>query len=156
MNIFAIDNDPIIAANLVDKHIVKMPLETAQILCTVAQLRGFVAPYKITHSKHPAIIWTEKSSANWNWLCEHGIALCQNYTLSYHKIHKCEKIIRDLQNRTIEIWQENLPSYKHTEFVKCMPDLCKVDDPVISYRNYYRYAKSYFAKWTNRTQPEWW
>lgn len=41
MNIFVLDTDPEIAAILhCDKHIVKMPLETAQMLCTIAALKG--------------------------------------------------------------------------------------------------------------------
>lgn len=156
MNIFVLDNDPVLAANLVDKHIVKMPLETAQILCTIAASKGFCAPYKPTHAKHPAVLWAGKSSANWNWLCEHGLALCKNYTISFGKIHKCESIIRSMQSRTQEIWKSSLPSNQHDPFVLCMPDEYKVSDPIESYRNYYRGAKAYIAKWTNRKQPEWW
>jgi len=156
MNIFILDEDPVKAANLLDKHIVKMPLETAQILCTVAQKKGFQAIYKITHAKHPVTLWTEKSSANWNWLCEHGIAICHNYSLSYKKIHKCEEIIKQLQSRTLEIWGDSIPSIHHTPFVTCMPEQYKTQNPIESYRNYYHGDKVKFAKWTNRVPPEWW
>jgi len=69
MNVFVLDEDPVLSANLCDKHIVKMPLETAQILCTVARSKGHNAPYKSTHIKHPVVIWTTKSSANWSKYC---------------------------------------------------------------------------------------
>ena len=48
MNIFYVDSDPVIAAQqLVDKHVVKMPLETAQLLCS-AFPQG-AAPYRRNH-----------------------------------------------------------------------------------------------------------
>ncbi len=156
MNIFILDSDPVLAANLVDKHIVKMPLESAQILCTVAQEKGFTAPYKPTHKHHPCIKWVAQSSANWNWLCEHGLAICNNYTISYNKVHKCQAIIQDMQDLTTEIWGASLSLDNHDPFVLCMPDQYKVEDPVESYRNYYRAEKAYIAKWTNRIIPSWW
>ena len=42
MNIFVLDRNPTIAAQMAcDKHVVKMILETAQMLCTVARNNGF-------------------------------------------------------------------------------------------------------------------
>jgi hypothetical protein len=157
LNIFVLDQDPFIAAQyLLDKHVVKMPLETAQILCTVANKKGFMAPYKPTHMWHPATLWAGRSSANWAWLCEHGIGISQTYTKTYGKIHKCQAIIQALKERTLEIWGEQLPSSKHTPFELCMPDQYKVSDPVSSYRNYYKADKAYIAKWSNRETPNWW
>ena len=43
-----------------------------------------------------------------------------------------------------------------TEFKKCMPDECKVDDVVESYRNYYLMHKRHIAQWKKRNIPEWW
>lgn len=58
MNIFALDDDPALAARaLHDRHIVKMALETAQILCTVAHGLGLPAPYKPPHKNHPCTVW---------------------------------------------------------------------------------------------------
>ena len=157
MNIFILNKNPVLAANdLCDKHTVKMVLETVQILCTVAHQKGFSAPYKPTHVKHPAVLWAGRSSANWNWLCEHGIGISQTYTKVYGKIHKCQSIIQELKNRTLEIWGHSLPSNEHTPFQLCMPDQYKVSDPVESYRNYYKGDKAYIAKWTNRQIPSWW
>lgn len=156
MNIFVLDNDPVLASNLLDKHIVKMPLETAQILCTIAHQKGFPAPYKPTHINHPAVKWAAQSADNWMWLCEHGIGICYNYTTSYGKTHKCQAIIQDMMNKCEEIWGKQGVSKNHTPFVLCMPDEYKVADPVQSYRNYYRGDKAYIAKWTNRNTPDWW
>jgi len=157
MNIFILDyNFKKNATYHVNAHVSKLVLETAQLLCTVAKLKGFDAPYKPTHVKHPAVLWLNQSSANWNWLCLHGLALAQEYTFRYGKIHKCEAVIKGLQNRTLEIWKDNKPYFEHTPFVKCMPDHYKVDDPVQSYRNYYKGDKAYIAQWTKRPIPDWW
>lgn len=133
-----------------------MIVEGAQLLCAVAHLRGFEAPYRLTHKNHPATKWTAKSSANWNWLCEHGIALSKEYTYRYGKTHKSQAIIQSLKDRSQEIWGESLPYTEHTDFALCMPDEYKVDDPVQSYRNYYIGAKKDIAKWTVRSCPDWW
>lgn len=154
MNIFVLDEDPTIASNLFDKHIVKMPLETAQILCSVAKLRGFEAPYRITHAKHPCVLWTAASSANWNWLCLHGIALSKEYTLRYKKVHKCQEIIQNMLGRTLEIWGENKHYSQHTPFVQCMPDQYKQSSTVEAYRAYYIGEKAKIANW-KFGQPDW-
>ena len=60
MNIFVLHKNPIEAAKMAcDKHVVKMILETAQMLCTVAHAHGFEAQYRATHafcSSHAATI----------------------------------------------------------------------------------------------------
>ena len=65
MNIFVLDNDPFKAAEYqCDKHVVKMVLETAQLLCSAHE----TAPYKRTHYNHPCAIWTRSSLSNYMWL----------------------------------------------------------------------------------------
>lgn len=162
MNVFAVDNNPFYAAeDLCDKHVVKMILETAQILCTVANQRGYKAPYKSTHINHPVVKWANESYGNWCWLLTHGIALCDEYKLRYNKIHKCKEIINQLAVDTLFIWPESFVSFdlelwkKHTQFVQCMPDQYKCENPVLAYRKYYVGEKSYFAKWKNRLPPKW-
>lgn len=131
-----------------------MPLETAQMLCTVAIKRGFDAPYKSTHKNHPATLWVEKSSANWNWLCLHGIALCEEYTLRYGKTHKCQAIIQNMLNKTKEIWGDSVEYTQHTPFAQCMPEQYKQNDASKAYRAYYRGEKATIAKWKIKT-PDW-
>jgi hypothetical protein len=157
MNIFAFDDNPFIAATYAcDKYSVKMVLETAQLLCTVAHSRGFDAPYKPTHRNHPATIWVAKSSANWNWLCEHGIGLGKEYTIRYEKTHKCEPIIKSLKERTFEIWGDNLASGHHSPFAQCMPEQYKQPNAVEAYRAYYRGEKREIARWSPpSTIPHW-
>lgn len=152
MNIFILDECPVAAARCqIDKHCVKMVLETAQLLSTVAQLRGFEAPYKITHKNHPCSKWAGAHPANWSWLCKHGLALCDEYTRRYNKTHKSQAIIEDLERRSEEIWGEAYNvrvAEGRTPFEQCMPDEYKNKDPVVAYRTYYIKDKYKIAKWT--------
>lgn len=150
MNIFVLDSNPILAAMYqVDKHVVKMPLETAQLLCTAHHGYNQV-PYTVTHYNHPCAKWVRESLSNYMWLVKHGFALGNEYKYRYGKEHKSIEVIR------------NLPMPKHLEdkgpssFPLAMPDECKTSDPVESYRNYYMQHKRTLATWRFRNQPEWW
>ena len=146
MNIFVLDRDPVTAARLhLDKHIVKMPLETAQMLSTV----NGGHPYKVTHPKHPCTLWAAKSKANYQWLVELGLALCAEYTYRYGKVHKCQAIIEQLRTPP-----DHVPDGDLLSFAQAMPDECKHTDATEAYKNYYRMYKAHFAKWTNRAVPD--
>src|SRR5574343_1523365 len=91
MNIFAVDADPIQAArDLCDRHVVKMTLETAQILCSAFD----ESPYKKTHFNHPCCKWARTSKSNYQWLIAHGLGLSAEYSLRYGKTHKSEQVIQ--------------------------------------------------------------
>ena len=130
-----------------------MVLETTQLLnnALIKNVIDYNPVYKQTHKSHPASIWASESKENFEWLLNLGFALCKEYTFRYEKIHKCQSIIESFYN-----YKDNIPSNGLTPFVKCMPDQYKVDDPVESYRNYYRNDKAYIANWKNRNIPEWW
>ena len=146
MNIFVLDYDPTIAAQMAsDKHNVKMILESAQLLCTAVRLNGGNAPYRITHRNHPCTKWASKNKANWNWLKEYAMALCEEYTHRYGKVHKSQPIISQLTDRSI-------PDGKLTPFPLCMPPYFRKKDVVESYRNYYINGKKYMNKGKG---PQW-
>ena len=154
MNIFILDTDIKKCAEYhVDKHTVKMVLETTQLLnnALIKNVIDYNPVYKQTHKSHPASIWASESRENFEWLLNLGFALCKEYTFRYEKIHKCQSIIESFSN-----YKDNIPNNGLTPFVKCMPDQYKVDDVVESYRNYYRNDKAYIANWKNRNIPEWW
>lgn len=68
MNIFVLDSDPEIAAKYhTDKHVIKMILESAQMMSTVVRYVGLDAGYKSTHLNHPCTIWARTSLSNWLW-----------------------------------------------------------------------------------------
>jgi len=146
MNIFALDNDPTIAAVYhSDKHVIKMVLETAQILSTVHHTYGSLVSYKPTHQKHPCTIWAGVGTGNYKWLQALGIALCLEYTKRYGKVHACEFKLRG------ELAQppEGLFSGDITPFALAMPDECKRPDPIEAYRIYYQ------RKTTENTWMRW-
>jgi len=150
MNIFVLDEDPNIAASMqCDKHVVKMILESAQMLCSVYP-EG-VAPYKKAFYNHPCTRWVRESSENWSWLVCHAKGLCAEYTRRYEKIHKSEKVITWCASEPVVVKGELTP------FAQAMPDHYKVSgDAVQAYRNYYIGDKARFAKWKESSLvPEW-
>lgn len=102
MNLFFLHENPVIAAQLqADVHVVKMILETLQMICTALHLcrSPFIWPfflYKCTHKNHPSTKWVRYSVENYMWALNHGIALCEEYTRRYKKIHKCHKYYMSL------------------------------------------------------------
>jgi hypothetical protein len=146
VNIFAVDEDPIIAARcLFNTHVIKMTLETAQILSTI---KG--GPYKPTHASHPCVLWAMDSTENYDWLVCHGLALAKEYTYRYGKHHKSEDIIWRL--RAPPGFVEEAPM---TPFALAMPREFIVDDPVESYRNYYRHKAETLFGYKRREPPSW-
>ncbi len=152
MNIFVLDYSPIKAAQMqCDKHVVKMPLETAQLLCSAFH-RG-IAPYKPTHHNHPCSLWTKASEKNYLWLIEHGLALCSEYTYRYNKIHKSQDVILWCKDNRRKI---SFPQKRKTHFVLCFDKKYHIGNAVESYRFYYRKSKYDIAQWNRtRSKPQW-
>jgi len=150
MNIFALDTDVKTASQYhVDKHIVKMPLETAQMLCTASWYCDLKAPYKPTHKKHPCNLWLLESLDNYIWLCNLGIELCKEYTYRYGRKHGCEKVILECY-----VNFPNLPSKGLTPHALAMPNDCKIsNNSVECYRKYYNEYKQHLFSWTKRDKP---
>ena len=152
MNIFILDSDPETAAQQqCDKHVVKMVLETAQMLC--AAWPSGEAPYKRTHAKHPCTLWALESLQNFEWLINHGLALAAEYRKRYGRSHKSERVIDWVCERYYDL---DLPQIGLTPFAQAMPDEYKQDDPVAAYRAYYQGEKSDIAVWKHSEAPEWW
>ena len=162
MNIFYLDRDPVIAAQMMcDKHVVKMILESAQMLSTAHRVldgdeyANEMGLYKLAHKNHPSTIWVRTSSENYRWLFNHYDALMQEYTYRYDKTHATSRL-RDALDKT----PDNMPAIQLTDTPwaappQCMPDYCKGDDAVLAYQTYYIVEKSGFAKWKRRDIPEW-
>ena len=154
MNIFFLDWDiDKCAKDHCDKHVVKMILEAAQLLCSVHYMTDQPTdqvPYKLSHKNHTCSIWTRTSLSNYLYLCELGLALCKEYTNRYGKRHKSQEVIEwCLVNKP------KINDIGFTEPPKAMPEEYKVVDVVESYRNYYRGAKMGFAVWKNGNKPLW-
>ena len=160
MNIFVLDLDPAVAARMqCDKHVVKMVLESAQMLSAAHRVLDGTdthdsSPFpflKITHNNHPCTVWVRQSAANYQWLYDHFKALSDEYTYRYYKLHKSWwKLGVALSNLPA-----NIPSGGLTPFAQAMPDEYKHDDPVVAYRQYYVGEKSKFLRYRNRRRPAW-
>lgn len=150
MNLFYLDYDHNINAFYhCDKHVVKMILESCQLLSTAHHLCGSVGPYKLTHKNHPTAIWVRESVENYMWTYEYFVSLMHEYTFRYGKKHKC-----GMYQDRLSIVPE-IPNRGLTNFALAMPDYCKLDDPVLSYRNYYNKEKRHLFRWTKRETPYW-
>lgn len=181
MNIFVLDNDPMQAAqDHCDKHVVKMILESAQMLSTAHHLQfikqknlnfsDFKSQRKITdfcrqeypsffnqiysasHVHHPCTQWTIQSIQNYQWLSNLALALCDEYEKRYKKEHKCKTVITFLSGI-----MPLLPNLNLTPFAIAMKNEYKIsNNPIECYRNYYLKDKIRFAKWNYSSQPSWW
>jgi len=152
MNIFYLDKNPKLCAKYHnDKHVIKMILETAQLLCGAHWSTGSNAPYKLSHKNHPCSLWVRTNQSNYRWLCELGINLCMEYEKRYGKIHKSRAVILYCYDCV-----PNIPVGKFFDPPMAMPDECKIDnDTIQSYRNYYIKEKHYFSTWKNTEIPDW-
>lgn len=153
MNIFILDNNPEKAAIYqCNKHIVKMPLEATQMLCTVFNLNNVKAPYKSCHIKHPCTLWLLQSMDNIDWLLIHTKALFREYTIRYNKQHKSEKVLDwCIENKN----KLNISYNGLTSFAQAMPEQYKNQNAVIAYRTYYINDKLKIAQWPVDKKPEW-
>lgn len=141
MNIFYLDNNQRKCAEYhCDKHVVKMILESAQLLSAAIHLNmGELAPssiYKLTHKNHPCTKWVSASRSNYLWLCELMSELGREYTIRYRKVHKSMGLYD-----TFLHYANFIPESGFSEPPRCMPDEYKLGSVVDSYRNYYRHGK---------------
>lgn len=157
MNIFALSSCPVRAAQYqCDKHVVKMILESAQLLSSAHHMtESKYAPlvYKLTHKNHPCSIWTRTSRQNYDWVSRHFVALSEEYFYRYGRIHKSYSLYNEILSNC-----PSLPDIGLTEFVKCVPDEYKCYEPVTAYRHLYYFEKRKTIKmvWTEREKPDWW
>lgn len=154
MNIFFLDNDiRKCAAYHCDKHVVKMILEYAQLLSTAHHLidgpkEGI---YAATHKNHPMAIWVRENTANYNFVYKLLVAVSDEYTLRYNKVHKTTNLFPLLKDPPVN----QKVAYELTIPPSCMPDDCKLDGAIPSYRNYYKKYKKDIAVWKYTETPEW-
>ena len=154
MNIFVTDRCPIQSArNLPDKHIVKMPLETCQMLAIIYSdwyygvgklYKSDGTPYRTAHGafrNHPCTQWAAASQHNLAWLIRHGYALCDEYYARYGKLHTCQDVIQQAERIYHRSFDDQLSqsSRKVTSFTRAMPESIKFDttiDTITAYKQY--------------------
>jgi len=175
MNIFYLnENTTECAKQHLDKHVVKMILEYAQLLSTAHRLldgyeyegksiSGRKAMrwklddarennlYMASHMKHPSGIWCRETLDNYWWLYNLWRDLMKEYTFRYGKHHVAERLIPFLSSPPT-----NIPVGDATPMPQCMPEQYKViGNSIQAYHNYYINDKQPFAVWTNRPIPSW-
>jgi hypothetical protein len=146
-----------------DKHVVKMILETCQLLYTCHWMLSndaeppylHCAPsrgYKPTHANHPCNIWLRESLDNYRWLVRLGNDLIKEYKFRYNnRTHKCEEHLMWLS-----IVEPALQSKGFTQPPQAMPPQYKHSDSTIAYRQYYKFDKDIekgIVKYTKRHRP---
>jgi hypothetical protein len=168
MNIFVLSRNVRTCAQLhCDQHVVKMPLETAQLLSTAlaltapqawAELQAAGLAYKPTHQQHPCALWARECINNYLWLARLGLELGAEYSLRYTpegespRAHKSVAVLRALRAAAPPLPDKRVI----TPFPLVMPaEYQQPLDPVGSYRRYYAAAKGEFARYTRRPRPEW-
>ena len=150
MNIFVTSPDPVQCAQVLpDKHIVKMPLETCQMLSIVASKKwghGFGTlpklngePYKTDKGAFrnlPCTVWAQR---HFYWLIRHGLALCDEYAHRYKKTHSCRYTL----NAALQIFpKDSYEPYWAYEFVRAMTDEFKHDTSINTFDAYKNYISS--------------
>lgn len=161
MNIFWLDADPKMAAQYhCDKHVVKMIIETAQLLSTAIHIaNGHVYRkldiYKPTHMWHPCAKWVRQSRHNFRRTIDIGLALCSEYEMRYRKRHKTRDIIERIAGSTAVNYIDDAAPMP---IVQAFPKFFHQEDPVRGYRIYYAAAKYRIATWNKvpRGEPVWW
>lgn len=149
MNIFVLDENPIQAAQMqCDKHVVKMILESAQMLCTAHRVHDpedcDQSLYKLAYVNHPCTVWARECSENYQWLLSHFVELCHEYTRRYDKIHRCQRLMFSLSPCPSAM--RDGPKTPHP---LCMPPSYKCDNVVKSYRRFYMSKQYRFdMKWS--------
>lgn len=140
MNIFYLNANPKKAAQLqINKHVVKMILESAQMLCTAHREFGDESEslYKKTHSNHPSAVWVRESTQHYLWLYKHMLALGDEYTKRYNRKHLTITKMEELLAKPPKGLKDN--GFKNPP--QCMPDEYKQKNTVKAYKSYYEYKR---------------
>ena len=184
MNLFYLDENLDKCAEYhVDKHIVKMPLEVAQILCTAVWVDvhlGFV-PRALNKSESDHLNSLKKDIKHLPpesrpltpylpMMYNHPCTIWARSSLDNYEWTHCYgnalgeeyRYRYGKQHKSVTVINQ-LPDIKRMErhgfttFGLAMPDVLKdYDNPIQSYRDYYHLDKGTFASWTGRERPPWW
>jgi len=154
MNIFFTSDDPIeCAQHLDDKRLNKMIIESAQMLSTAIDRHGGIAPYRVAWKKHPCTIWTGDTNSNYEWHLELLLAMSNEYTHRYGKIHKTYTVTFDsLYNQRHLVEKGDLTPFPNCSLRK------DIENVIEAYRFGFliKWSKDKIKpKWTKREKPEW-
>ena len=158
MNVFATSACPLASARaLDDSRVIKMALESAQLLCTELGRRGYKVPYRPTHANHPVTLWLRDDGAL-RWLFRHFVALCDEYAHRFGRTHKSYERVHPVAARILK----RVPEARKPSFANCARrsdldlDFTDVRPTTEAYRRYLR-ARWELGdpRWTRRSPPRW-
>jgi hypothetical protein len=158
VNIFFLSQNPVSAARYhADTHVIKMILESAQMLCTIVNSHAGeqIMPYKSTHKYHPCTVWASASLSNALWLVDLTRALNDEFKHRFNHVNNHKSYDMLISNDIVNKLRNCLVDTGMTPPALAMPDEFKVACPVESYRNYYRVAKVNLLEYTNQSFPDW-
>lgn len=160
MNIFAVEKCPTLAARaLCDAHVIKMALESTQLLCTSLRLllgdksKAVEGLYKATHINHPCTRWVTANTGAWCWTYLHGIALIAEYKRRYLQTHACGDVLKGLYIRRgledidqVQLLARRAPPLGANTW----------DETIAHYRAYYKIKQRTLTRFTYRCNPPSW
>lgn len=156
-------------------HIVKMIVETAQLLCNVHHrqrehclepyIRKSRIPYRESaagHRKLGSMIWVAESLGNYRWAVQLGLALCAEYNKGRGRA--AGKTTLHRTQRVLEWLERNEPNFKKTrrtpvkeKHLAMPPRFKKAMNSVEAYRDYYySKRKTMEMAWPEGRTPAWW
>jgi hypothetical protein len=184
MNIFYLSENPIEAAEwMVDRHVVKMILESAQLLSTahrildgkeiqiqadIEQIDGTIKTRKkklwLLGDAREEIIYSathiNHPSAVWarTSIENYNWLVDHFFALMQEYNYRYEKTHKCFGEISFALCTppKNLEEYDMTKMPSCMAEEYIVsDDPILNYRNYYKMGKTHLHSWKKRSPP-WW
>jgi hypothetical protein len=162
MNIFYLSRDPVEAAKFhCDTHVIKMILESAQLLFTAHHITDSsklvdldFKVYKPTHANHPCGKWVRENISHYMWLASLAWCLCLEYTERYNKTHATQYAITWLYHNPPLL--PEIDFYDPPQAMGKTPE-CMREDTVEAYRVLYRDVKSKMGRFGYKKSsiPEW-
>lgn len=158
MNIFAVHNCPEQSARMLnDKHIPKMPTESAQILSTVvSKYMQYDLGYRPTHANHPNVLWAAESRSNFIWLIKHAEAMLDEHVRRFKRIkHATPRMVISAAKQIVN--EITFPKDELTIFAqgfKLKAPHCLHENPIFGYRQFYIYDKLWMG-WKYTPAPDW-
>lgn len=154
MNIFVLNEDERLSAqSCIDRHVVKMPTESVQLLCSSHHfyskrddLPSFLM--EINNLNHPCSIWCREHINNYNWLLSYTRELCQEYTFRYKKTHKSSLLLDWLTENKPRIVERDVKlidfgNHQITAHAQTIPEQYRQVNTIEAYRNTYLKTKVY-------------
>lgn len=159
MNIFALSVNPEEAARWhVDRHVVKMPIEAAQVLSAAhhvldpSTVAGNPAICRKAYAQHSCSVWARSNETRYLWLASLGMWLCAEYTHRYGRVHATQARLEWL---VLNPPPSIPPGGDLLPFTLAMPDQYRQADSVAAYRSMYIGSKAHLHRWTGRNPPPW-